>query len=52
MREKSESETTHAAMDDHDEVAAIDHTDSNREEMTSTRVDVDKLLSDVGDFGR
>ena len=38
-------------MDDHDEVASIDHID-NREEMTSTRVDVDKLLSDVGDFGR
>ena len=38
-------------MDDEEEVAVLDNSD-NREEVTSTRVDVDKLLSDVGAFGR
>ena len=47
------SSEKNASMDDDEEMVAtdIDHIDI-REEMTSTKINVDKLLSDVGAFGR
>ena len=40
-------------MDDDEELAnENDHSDSSREDASSTKVDLDRLLSDVGAFGR